>query len=46
MFLSKNPFGYYYIWLTDQRGKRKKVSTRVEHKVAFGRRISGILGRF
>jgi hypothetical protein len=24
MFLSKSPFGYYYIWFLDQRGKRKK----------------------
>ena len=32
MFLSKSSLGYYYIWFTDQRGKRKKVSTRCKRK--------------
>ncbi len=32
MFLSKSRRGYYYIWYTDDRGKRRKVSTRCRLK--------------
>jgi integrase len=32
MFLSKSRGGYYYIWYTDDRGKRRKVSTRCKLK--------------
>jgi site-specific recombinase XerD len=32
MFLSKSRHGYYYIWHTDDRGKRRNVSTRCKRK--------------
>lgn len=32
-FLSISPFGCCYIWFTNQRGRRKKVSTRCKRKV-------------
>jgi integrase len=32
MFISKSSSGYYYVWFMDQRGKRKKVSTRCKRK--------------
>jgi integrase len=32
MFISRSTSGYYYIWFKDQRGKRKKVSTRCKRK--------------
>ena len=32
MSLSKSRHGYYYIWDTDDRGKRRKVSTHCKRK--------------
>lgn len=32
MFLSKAQSGIYYLWYTDDRGRRQKVSTRSKHK--------------
>ena len=32
MFLSKSRHGIYYVWFTDETGRRRKVSTRTKVK--------------